>query len=130
MPLFIWKDNYSVGVDRIDRHHRKLFEIVNKLYEGSLMPGGMVDAAGKLDELMVYAEYHFAAEEELMKQAGYEGREDHVRLHKKFIDKMVKLRQISFESEEELTKELIVFLGSWLLHHVMEEDKKYSLRMR
>jgi hemerythrin-like metal-binding protein len=130
MPLFAWKDNYSVGVEEIDRHHKKLFGIVNALYAGCLVPGGIVDVAGKIDELLAYAEYHFAEEEELMKRSGYEGRENHVKMHKKFIDKMVKLQQISFESEEELTKELIVFLGNWLLHHVMEEDKKYALWMR
>jgi len=126
MPLFAWKDNYSVGVEEIDRHHKKLFEIVNSLYEGCLVPGGILDVAGRIDELMAYAEYHFAAEEELMKQLGYEEKEDHFRLHRKFIDKLVKLQQISFESEEELTKELIVFLGNWLLHHVMDEDRKYT----
>jgi len=90
------------------------------------VPDGIVDVAGKIDELMAYAEYHFAAEEELMKQLGYEENEEHFRLHRKFIDKLVKLQQISFESEEELTKELIVFLGNWLLHHVMDEDRKYT----
>jgi len=129
MPLFAWKDNYLVGVEEIDRHHKKLFEIVNFLYEGCLVPGGTVNVAGKIDELVAYAEYHFAAEEELMRKIGYEGKEEHFRLHRKFISKMQKLQRFSCKSEEELTKELIVFLGRWLLHHVMDEDRKYSQLM-
>jgi hemerythrin-like metal-binding protein len=127
MPLFVWKDSYSVGVEEIDKHHKKLFEIVNSLYEECLVPGGDLNSSGRIVELMEYAEYHFAAEEERMKQIGFEGREEHIRMHKKFISKLEKLQRLSVRSDEDLTKELIVFLGNWLLHHVIEEDRKHSL---
>ena len=33
---FVWSDRYNIGVDVIDREHRKLFSIMNKLstYKG------------------------------------------------------------------------------------------------
>ena len=34
---FVWHDRYNIGVEDIDREHRKLFSIMNKLstYDGS-----------------------------------------------------------------------------------------------
>lgn len=127
MPLFKWKDSYSVGVEELDLHHKKLFGILNTLYEGSLVPDGNLDIADKIDALIAYTEYHFAAEEEHLKQIGYLERESHFRLHRSFIKKVSRLQRKSHLPAEELTQELIVFLGNWLLHHVLEEDKKYVL---
>lgn len=28
-----WEDNYSIGIRSIDKQHRKLFNLVNKLYD-------------------------------------------------------------------------------------------------
>ena len=33
MPLYAWKDEYSVGVTRFDNHHKKLFDIGNRLHD-------------------------------------------------------------------------------------------------
>ena len=30
----MWKDEYNIGVDIIDREHRRLFKIINKLSMG------------------------------------------------------------------------------------------------
>ena len=39
MALMEWKDSYSVGVDQMDDHHKRLIEIINKVDEA--------DKAGK-----------------------------------------------------------------------------------
>ena len=28
----VWKDEYNIGVDIIDREHKRLFKIINKLF--------------------------------------------------------------------------------------------------
>lgn len=28
----IWKDEYNIGVDAIDKEHQRLFKIINKLF--------------------------------------------------------------------------------------------------
>lgn len=28
----VWKDEYNVGVDTIDKEHKRLFKIINKLF--------------------------------------------------------------------------------------------------
>ena len=32
MNHIAWKDEYNIGVDRIDKEHQRLFKIINKLF--------------------------------------------------------------------------------------------------
>jgi hemerythrin-like metal-binding protein len=77
-----------------------------------------------VEELVSYSEYHFSAEEQYMRTIGYKDLDKQIVEHKAFTDRALHLRQVADKDDFELTKELIVFLGNWLLHHVMEEDKK------
>lgn len=36
MPLFAWRESYSIGNEELDHHHRTLFSIMNRLYDSSL----------------------------------------------------------------------------------------------
>jgi len=33
MPLFTWSDKYSIGNFEIDNQHKKLFDILNRLFD-------------------------------------------------------------------------------------------------
>ncbi len=127
MPLFSWKEEYSVHVPELDEHHKILMDIINKSYDNCLQTD-IVDCIGpKIQELIDYSEYHFKAEEEYMRRVEYFESEEHVEQHSMFIFKIRELQQAYSDNEMELTKSLIVFLGKWLLHHVFEEDRKYAL---
>ena len=81
----VWRERYNIGVDFIDREHKKLFSILNKLL-----------AAGKEGEKSRWAcqegiKYfkdhaikHFSEEEAYMESIGYQGLEMHKRLHEDF----------------------------------------------
>lgn len=127
MPLFSWKEEYSVHVPELDEHHKILMDIINRIYDNCLQTD-IVDCIGpKIQELIDYSEYHFKAEEEYMRRVEYFESEEHVEQHSMFIFKIRELQQAYSDNEMELTKSLIVFLGKWLLHHVFEEDRKYAL---
>lgn len=127
MPLFNWKDEYSVHVPELDEHHKILMEIINRIYDNCLQTD-IVDCIGpKIKELIDYSEYHFKAEEDYMRRIEYFESEEHIEQHSMFIFKIRELQQAYADNELELTKSLIVFLGKWLLHHVFEEDRKYAL---
>jgi hemerythrin-like metal-binding protein len=79
-----------------------------------------------VDELVSYSNYHFTAEEQHMRDIGYKDIDKQIIEHKEFTQKTLQLKQVIDKNDIEHTKELIVFLGSWILHHVMEDDKKYS----
>ena len=127
MPLLSWKDEYSVNVAELDNHHKKLIRILNDLYTDCLEVDNEGCVGPKLDELLAYAAYHFKAEEQYMRQIQYFEVEEHIEKHNGFTYKMTEMKQIPCENQLELTKELIIYIGKWLLKHVLEEDRKYAL---
>lgn len=124
MPLFTWSDNYTIGNDEIDTQHRYLFEIFNRLYDGCCQPGSTYDVYETLDELIDYAAFHFKTEHEYMLAIGYPHIETQINEHAYFTNEVLRLVQSRSMNSSELAKETITFLGSWLLHHVTEEDRK------
>jgi hemerythrin len=126
MTLFTWKESYSVHVEELDSHHKALFGIVNRLYENCLDAGTLGRLDPIINELAAYTVFHFSAEERYMTDTGFRELPGHVLMHQAFSRRIEQLRQNSSRNDLELTKELIVFLGSWLLHHVLEEDKLYA----
>ena len=127
MPLMTWNDEYSVNNEELDSHHKKLFSILNSLYVECLDVDNENCVAPKLDELLAYADYHFTAEVAYMRRIEYFEVDDHIEMHNGFAYKLEEIKRIPHASQLELTEELIVFIGKWLLHHVLEEDRKYAI---
>ena len=127
MELFKWYKTYSVNNEDLDNHHKTLFNILNRLYENCVSR----DIPHCLDpivvELVSYSNYHFTAEELHMRKKGYKDIDKHIVEHRSFTQRALHLQQLVDKNDFELTKELIVFLGNWILHHIMEEDKKFSV---
>lgn len=122
----VWKERYNIGVDFIDREHKKLFSILNKLL-----------AAGKEGEksrwacqegikyFKDHAMKHFSEEEAYMASIHYIGYDTHRRLHDNFRKKMLpalekELKQTAY-SEDAVSHFLGVCSG-WLIGHTLTED--------
>jgi hemerythrin len=80
-------------------------------------------------QLVSYSNDHFSAEEQHMRDIGYKDIDKQISEHRSFTQRALQLKRVVDKDDLELTKELIVFLGSWILKHVMEEDKKYSIKL-
>ena len=68
MDIIDWDESFRIGVEQIDRQHKKLFALRNQLFE-SCCTENSVHAEkfhSILSELFEYTRYHFEAEEELM----------------------------------------------------------------
>jgi hemerythrin-like metal-binding protein len=124
MPLLTWYKMYSVNDDVLDEQHKTLFGIFNKLYDSCVKKeiGSAFD--NLVDELISYAGYHFSTEERYMEEAGYEDIERHRQEHLSFSQRTMQLKHTDESDKDDLAKELIVYLGNWILHHVIEEDRK------
>lgn len=125
--LFVWNDEYSVGIPEIDEQHRRLFDLINRLYDET-MQGRSDEVLGTtLKELVDYTQTHFGFEEKLMQAAAYpafrEHQQEHIRLVKEVSDFIAKTPH---KSRNVIANELITFLFDWLTGHILETDKKYA----
>lgn len=126
-----WTDALSVGVDEIDNDHKELVQFYNSLAEAVHRPAPAEDIVDRMGFVCYYCIAHFGREEDLMKQAGYPGLEDHVALHNALQQKFMMLFEIYSTSLRMADAESIVsFVGNWLAHHIMGEDAKIGEFLR
>ena len=122
----IWDDRFNIGIEIIDKEHKKLFKIIKKLFtanENEIKSQWFCQEGIKY--FKEHAVRHFSEEEEYMSSIGYKDLEMHRRLHEDF-----RLRTLpSLERELEKTdydKDAIShFLGvcaGWLIGHTLTED--------
>ena len=124
-----WHENYNIGIAIIDEQHRKLCDMITEL-EKSMEGSDRYVAMGMvIKDLVDYARVHFKDEERLMMKIGYPGIENQKNQHKKLIGQIVKILQDIKCGREIECKELYIFLKKWLVDHILQEDKKFSVFM-
>ena len=76
-----WSDRYNVGVDIIDREHKKLFRILNKLFDiGQMEEKSRWVCQEAVKYFKDHAIQHFQDEEGYMISIDYAGLEMHKRI--------------------------------------------------
>ena len=115
--VFVWEEQYSVGVPELDKQHRYLFDLANNVQE---VDGTQVKK--QVMELYKYANAHFKTEEDHMEQIGFPSFKKHKQLHEKFI---TDLNTMTEKQGDNLTNEVKRFLQNWLLDHILSPDKEY-----
>ena len=121
-----WQDRFNIGVEIIDKEHKKLFGVLNKLF-----------AYGKEDEksqwvcqeaikyFRDHALKHFAEEEAYMRMVNYPDRDAHKRLHDNFRDKTIPALESELIRTKYSPESVEHFLGvcaGWLIGHTLVED--------
>ena len=121
-----WSDDYSVGLDSIDRQHKKLLSLINQLQTAVEYSTGEEFEREALDALVDYTKTHFTYEEGLMKDNGYPDYEPHKAQHEKMV-KHVEEVLAEFEKDKDTAMtNAIEFLKDWLINHINGTDKQYS----
>ena len=81
MEKIVWKQEYSVGVERLDRQHQRIISVINTLIEKPRVFGASGAIADVLAELNSYVSEHFLLEEQLLEENGYSALVEHSRKH-------------------------------------------------
>lgn len=76
-----WSDKFLVGVELIDRHNRRMVELIMQAREVLLENPQHVSGCSLIDELVQYLFYHFATEEIWMRRRRYQKLTRHVEDH-------------------------------------------------
>ena len=126
MPLLKWKPEYTVHETELDRQHILLFELLNTVYENVINSSEADCIKSVVNDLSEYLKYHFATEEQLMEDNGYQGIDAHIAEHRVFAQTIEAFKTNHHDNNLDAAKELIVVLGNWVLHHILIEDRKYS----
>lgn len=124
----LWKEEYRVGIDIIDRQHYELFEKIGKLLE--IARNGDEESNRKecmelIDFLINYTIVHFETEQKLQLERNYVSYAQHVRIHEGFTNTVLEYKELlSNEFSAKTLKNFIGTLLAWLVNHVCICDKK------
>ena len=128
MALIEWTDDLNTGIQAIDKQHQRIVEYINKLHHARVHDGR--DEVGEVvDALVDYTLSHFAFEESLMEEAGYEFLIIHQNTHKVFCERIDQFRE-RFENGEDIAGPLAELLRIWLIRHIKSDDKSYVARVK
>lgn len=126
MPLLSWKQEYSFNDEQIDSHHQKLFCLFNSLYENVMNSWDVDCVLPVIDELSEYTRCSFCLEELQMRENMFHDIDAHITKHREFTQTIEELKSHYHDNNLQVTQELIIVLGKWLLRHVLIEDRKYA----
>ena len=122
-----WSTEFSVGHEQIDSHHKRIIDMMNKLYE-SVKSGTEESIMPKiLQELLQYAQYHFSIEEGWFLVTDYPNSEEHIQQHEQFRTNLSKLTELlSGQDRLEQGLELMEFIMSWFVNHILKADMEMT----
>ncbi|MCP4075613.1 MAG: bacteriohemerythrin [Gammaproteobacteria bacterium] len=118
-----WKPEFEVGIGVIDVQHHRIVDYINSLID-SKGNAGRDDIGLIIDSLIDYTYSHFAFEEALMEEAGYEFFSVHQQTHEAFTQRLNVLHK-SFKDGVDVSDELVELLKTWLINHIMSDDQSY-----
>lgn len=124
MEMPEWRSEYVVGVPEIDRQHQYLFGLGARLGRAAETPESSANLAEIVKELVSYANEHFAYEEKIMEQAGYDNLAYHRAMHE-FMRTRLTLLQARLVKGLLSRSELSEFMETWLTEHIIMEDMRY-----
>ncbi|MCP4670028.1 MAG: hemerythrin family protein [Desulfobacula sp.] len=115
--VFIWSEQYEVGEPILDDQHKYLFDLGNEIQTADKSR-----ANHYVMKLFRYTSAHFKIEEDHMKKIQYPGIANHRKRHDKLLSD---LNAVSNDFSNDSFEEFQNFLYSWLVDHILNEDKKY-----
>ncbi|MFV9441997.1 bacteriohemerythrin [Pseudomonas aeruginosa] len=123
MAHLVWQDDLNTGIQVIDNQHKRIVEMINHLHDAQQ---GKEHAAiaEVIEELVDYTLSHFAFEETLMEDAGYQFSRAHKKIHELFIRRVSEYR-VRFQAGEDVGDELKGLLSRWLFNDIRNDDAGY-----
>lgn len=125
MAYLEWQDSLNTGISVIDGQHKRIVKYINELHEAKVK--GNYNKS-KIDNIVIqlidYTVSHFAFEESLIIEAGFEQAQAHKQNHKSFSNQILKFKQQNANGED-IVDSLLKLLHDWLYIHIQKEDAQY-----
>ncbi len=122
-----WSDDFNIGVDIIDKEHKRLFKIINKLFAFSDDDKKSQWACQEgIKFFKEHATKHFADEENYMASINYENLNTHRHVHQSFQNHTLPALEKELEQTNYSSDAVDHFLGvcaGWLIGHTLTEDQ-------
>jgi hemerythrin len=124
MGLLHWEKRYSVGIEAVDHEHRELVELINRLHEQAKAQGSKVAVLGFFGDLYKAISAHFALEERLMREKGYDQLRQHKGDHERLLDEIRDIMEDYEVNDIFEERQLAQRLDAWFSRHFESHDAR------
>jgi hemerythrin-like metal-binding protein len=124
MAIGVWSESHSVGIEQVDREHRELLELVNRLETVVVLEMGKEEGEIIFQSIVNGALRHFANEEKLLKHYLPARSDSHMKEHEDLRLAAARLQERVHTGNMKLNLDVVIFLNDWLERHIMETDKR------
>ena len=121
-----WNDNYSVNIAEIDMQHREFIKLINELLKSVANGTSKEIISSIFKDLTEYATTHFKTEEDYFEKFNYPESSFHKQQHEDIANKIEEFKKRNKEGSKILDSEIVYFLISWFISHVMLIDKRFT----
>jgi hemerythrin len=120
-----WRNDFQIGIEEIDKPHRRLFEKIN-----DYISGVRKEHHSEILDVLTFLENHtqtyFRTEEELMRRYDYSFLESHLQEHKRFIENfmlLTKETEARTSDPHYLSFRVQLLLFDWFTGHIAKTDR-------
>lgn len=117
----VWKSAWESGHVEIDRQHRELVQIGNRLWIAHA-EDAKEDAILHLSELIEHCADHFQFEESVLAKLRYAKTEEHRKLHRRLMEKLAALKGRYLRGSISKNAFLKFLMDDLITGHLIEED--------
>ncbi len=128
--LMRWLDLYSIGIEKVDRQHENLTDLLNCLNEAWRTGKSQDVLLFRLDQFLDAVGAHFRDEEQLMAEKEYPDLDLHKAEHDFLLEQVLQFRTQFAASEAELTESMLDFFRDWLRDHILISDRRLGRFVR
>lgn len=121
----MWTSKLDLGISSIDRQHRQLVNYINDLYTAMKNNRTNRELESIVKKLRDYTASHFADEEKIFNASSYPAKNEHKKIHEKFVAKIDEVEQSLKNGTATVSMDLLTFLKDWLLNHIAGTDTTY-----
>lgn len=130
MEHISWENDYNTGIEKIDTQHQQLVNIINEIYDMISIKNDYNRIMSVIDKLEKYALVHFETEEKLFDTFAYPDKENHIKEHRKFMEKIQDFKTHATPNVDVLALQVFKFTKTWLIEHILVTDEKYISLLR
>lgn len=121
-----WDSKYEVGIERIDFEHRIFVGLIKDLHNAVEEHQPRDRMARIIDEIRLYAAFHFLSEENIMLDANYPAYAEHAAEHARLLSLLDDRAHRFMRDKDESAERIVDFVFQWFALHTTQVDKQIA----
>ena len=129
MKLLKWKSSYALGISSVDHEHQEMIKAINAVYASLDEQAAPEEIESALGEIHANISAHFALEEQLMSEAGFEEYTEHKNDHEELLDQIRDMMDVYAVNPAKGQSVLHACLTDWFGRHFSTFDARAHQRL-